>query len=1053
MVSLLNGGLSDENPKKRALENGYHSSSFGNLPNYKPRKVSAVRQFPPGCGPNAQQIIPQAQRNVTVAVGEHLAPTLGANCVISECEGDTQSCDVMSVRVDSNANMVIEGNGKLDVATQLCAETETDEFKMPADKEKQQILDASIDYGTPVVAKADGRETSAEPEIQSHDSPGSPVEQKEDISLDDLGGEVLAVVREGMHNQINEEVLDATPMDVELPKGLEQKSFELSKEWNGGEEAQDLVMQLDNVEPLSLVKHDALLSYVPSKNEAVRSPKENFRRRRVSATRDFPPYCGINAPSVPKEECLRITSGDKDLIGIKKGFLENEELKPSKVTSGLETSPDNTGEDCLIREAVVAGGEETKRNIEVSGFERRGGKLSTPNRISNATQVKVFEECKGSMGKEIVLYEPVGERTPSNDVSTSGHNQEAVVVNALMVAPFCPWSQEKVSSNSDAVKDVGKAKKEKAPWAKKNKAVAKKTIRKADPLGKPCLKMDSVCVHKDADETAGLLDMKDEGEFGEYEGPSPDLPSGCTRDVEVTLPPYGPSSSTGDARNKVRETLRLFQTICRKLLQGEEAKMKPEFKRIDLEAVKIMKNKKKEVGGKKYLGAVPGVEVGDEFQYRVELAMVGVHRLYQAGIDYMKHNGMHVAISVVASGAYSDDMEDADSLIYSGQGGNTPGKDKKREDQKLERGNLALRNSITTKNPVRVIHGMKETKSTDSSDSKSKIVTTYVYDGLYTVEHYWPEKGKHGNQVFMFKLKRIPGQPELAWKEVKMSKKSKVRLGVCVDDIAGGKESVPICAVNTINNEKPPPFSYITKMMYTDWSHMPPPHGCECTGRCSDSGKCACARRNGGEIPYNRNGAIVEAKPLVYECGPSCKCPPSCYNRVSQHGIKLPLEIFKTETRGWGVRSLTSISSGTFICEYVGELLEDKEAEQRTNDEYLFDIGHNYSDFFVDPDELRSSADQPAEEVGYTIDAAYYGNVGRFINHSCSPNLYAQNILYDHDEKRMPHIMLFAAENIPALKELTYHYNYSLDQVRDSNGNIKMKSCYCGSSECTGRLY
>ena len=87
------------------------------------------------------------------------------------------------------------------------------------------------------------------------------------------------------------------------------------------------------------------------------------------------------------------------------------------------------------------------------------------------------------------------------------------------------------------------------------------------------------------------------------------------------------------------------------------------------------------------------------------------------------------------------------------------------------------------------------------------------------------------------------------------------------------------------------------------------------------------------------------------------------------------------------------------------------------------------------------------------IDAVEYGNVGRFVNHSCSPNLYAQNVLYDHEDKRMPHKMLFAAENISPLQELTYHYSYVIDQVYDSSGNIKKKSCFCGFSESTGRLY
>ncbi|KAL7188447.1 hypothetical protein ACSBR1_038325 [Camellia fascicularis] len=102
---------------------------------------------------------------------------------------------------------------------------------------------------------------------------------------------------------------------------------------------------------------------------------------------------------------------------------------------------------------------------------------------------------------------------------------------------------------------------------------------------------------------------------------------------------------------------------------------------------------------------------------------------------------------------------------------------------------------------------------------------------------------------------------------------------------------------------------------------------------------------------------------------------------------------------------------------------------------------------------VQLSSSEVVEDERFTIDAAQCGNVGRFINHSCSPNLYAQNVLYDHEDKSKPHIMLFAAENIPPLKELTYPYNYFVDQVRDSNGNIKMKSCYCGAAECIDRMY
>ncbi|XP_038991191.1 histone-lysine N-methyltransferase, H3 lysine-9 specific SUVH6-like [Hibiscus syriacus] len=510
------------------------------------------------------------------------------------------------------------------------------------------------------------------------------------------------------------------------------------------------------------------------------------------------------------------------------------------------------------------------------------------------------------------------------------------------------------------------------------------------------------------------------------------------------------------SRSKVREALRLFQAICRMILQEEESKLKGKGKshrRVDYLAVKIFKQKMNYVNtGESIIGTVPGVEVGDEFQYFVELNIVGLHRPSQAGIDYVKQGERIVATSIIASGSYEDDLDNSDVLWYMGQGGNVMQKGKQPEDQKLERGNLALANSKVVKNPVRVIRG--ETRSSGLLEGRCK---AYVYDGLYLVEEFKQEPGPHGKLVYKFKLVRIPGQPEIAWRVVR---KSKVREGLCVHDISNGKEIIPICAINTIDAEKPPTFLYVPRMMYPDWFHCIPSKGCNCINGCSQSAKCSCVMKNGGDIPYNHNGAIVVPKPLVYECGPSCKCPASCYNRVSQHGIRFQFEIFKTKSKGWGVRSLNSIPSGSFICEYTGELIEDREAEKRIgHDEYLFDIGNNYSDSSLWNDlstlmhDGHSSFQQVVQDSGFTIDAVRYGNMGRFLNHSCSPNLYAQNVLYDHDDKRIPHIMLFAAENIPPLQELTYHYNYMVDQVHDENGDIKKRSCYCGSSKCTGRLY
>ena len=508
-----------------------------------------------------------------------------------------------------------------------------------------------------------------------------------------------------------------------------------------------------------------------------------------------------------------------------------------------------------------------------------------------------------------------------------------------------------------------------------------------------------------------------------------------------------------ESRKRVKQTLHEFISIYEKLAEEDEAKQLKapkkkkeagERSRFDLDAYRLFKDKNKDLGAR-CVGAVPGVEVGDKFHFRVELSLLGLHCQLQADIDYIRKDEKLLAISVVSvrMRQYNTNTCKSDVLLFCGSGS-------KNRDQKMVKGNLALKNSIDAKTPIRVFHGFR----------KNKLVTLYVYYGLYLVEKHWRKKDDNGHYVFMFRLRRLPGQPELDIKEAK----NLLSLRSCsahkyTEDISRGKEKVPIRVVNTIDDQRFVPFEYITEVIYPLNCHPAPLEGCNCINGCLDSDTCACAVRNGGELPFNSKGYIVEAKPLVYECGPSCKCPPSCHNRVSQHGIKFPLEIFKTKTMGWGVRSRTFIPSGSFICEYVGEMLEDEEAQKRTTDEYLFAIGNNYYDESLweglssVPCLQKSASSEAEEDGGFTIDASKYGNVGKFINHSCTPNLYAQNLLYDHDDKRMPHVTFFACEDIPPLQELTYHYNYTIDDVQDSDGNIRKKSCYCGSIECTGRLY
>lgn len=843
-------------------------------------------------------------------------------------------------------------------------------------------------------------------------------------------------------------------------------------------------------------------------------------RRRVSAVRDFPPFCGRNAPILRKEGCTKKNKSsllrDEDmgeekplkdggaLIGKwevdakeKQACFQNQDSQKGEVDGNALSGGSDTIQVGHEQLAIVLWRKRDEINWSLEtgiAEEDEEHNYAAPPQRTNQNQVSLRKETRENRkcinlekptGNEIVMYSNVkGSKKNSCNVfrhkeisvyedSESKHLSRRDTVLGLMASPTSPWQHCIWGSELSLEDGLTETKGLKRRVKSKSASREKKNDLEGSSEGKSKnLEKGFILHEKPSYVNTGQMVVGEPDNSSELEEQTDDFyMSVRPRTFSVNPPPFGHASSGGEVdnktetvtRNKVRETLRLFQAVCRKLLQEEEAKSKQEDrrKRVDLQAAKILKAKGRFINtGKPIIGNVPGVEVGDEFQYRVELNIIGLHRALQAGIDYVKHGGKIIATSIVSSGAYEDVLEHSDFLIYTGQGGNVIDKDKEPEDQKLERGNLALSNSICAENPVRVIRGLRETRVSDSSDSKHRTSVLYTYDGLYLVKKIWQEAGQHGKLVFKFRLNRIPGQPELAWKMVKKSKRYGDRQGLCVTDISQGEEIISIGAVNTIDNDKPPPFNYITRVIYPDWCRRLPLVGCNCSNGCSDSEKCSCAVKNGGEIPYNYNGAIVEAKSLVYECGPTCKCPPSCHNRVSQRGIKFPLEIFKTDLRGWGVRSQTSIPSGSFICEYIGELLDDKQAEERVgNDEYLFDIGNSYNDNNMREElsslipDAHSVSLEVIEKVGFTIDAARHGNVGRFINHSCSPNLYAQNVLYDHDDKRIPHIMFFSAENIPPLQELTYHYNYSVDQVRDSNGNIKMKSCFCGSVECIGRMY
>ncbi|TQV93869.1 histone-lysine N-methyltransferase [Cordyceps javanica] len=158
---------------------------------------------------------------------------------------------------------------------------------------------------------------------------------------------------------------------------------------------------------------------------------------------------------------------------------------------------------------------------------------------------------------------------------------------------------------------------------------------------------------------------------------------------------------------------------------------------------------------------------------------------------------------------------------------------------------------------------------------------------------------------------------------------------------------------------------------------------------------------------------------------------------VVERGRTLPLQIFKTVNRGWGVRPQTPIKQGQFVDRYLGEIITAEEADRRRansavsqqKDVYLFAL-----DKFTDPNSLDPRLNGPPLEV----DGEFMSGPTRFINHSCDPNLRIFARVGDHADKHIHDLALFAIKDIQRGEELTFDYVDGVVEEQDElDGNVE----------------
>jgi len=126
------------------------------------------------------------------------------------------------------------------------------------------------------------------------------------------------------------------------------------------------------------------------------------------------------------------------------------------------------------------------------------------------------------------------------------------------------------------------------------------------------------------------------------------------------------------------------------------------------------------------------------------------------------------------------------------------------------------------------------------------------------------------------------------------------------------------------------------------------------------------------DVPDMACGTNCLNRFALEECDPSvCPSGVHCQNQRFQNRQYCKLKLTQTKKKGYGLATAQFISRGTFIIEYVGEVVDQKEFKRRTK-------------------ARKSNAQKHFYIItlggGKYVDATVKGNVARYINHSCDPN-------------------------------------------------------------------
>ncbi|KAJ2909187.1 hypothetical protein GGI21_002137, partial [Coemansia aciculifera] len=165
---------------------------------------------------------------------------------------------------------------------------------------------------------------------------------------------------------------------------------------------------------------------------------------------------------------------------------------------------------------------------------------------------------------------------------------------------------------------------------------------------------------------------------------------------------------------------------------------------------------------------------------------------------------------------------------------------------------------------------------------------------------------------------------------------------------------------------------------------------------------------------------------LQMECNPlTCPCGSYCLNRRFQKRQYAKVRVFNAGRKGFGLQALEDLDTGSFVMEYLGEVVTTTEFRKRSHVYQAEGIQHHY--FMGINQEL-------------VIDATRKGCIARFVNHSCGPNCIVQQWMVG-GAMRMG---IFVERPIKRGEEITFDYKF------ERLAGAEPQPCFCGSPQCKG---